>query len=113
MERDEQQLDRLFAAYRRACLAPEPSSAFMPEIWAKIDSRRSARLALERWTRRFVVAAVTACLAMVFYMALPRRGEFPASTTSYVDALSDTEPFETLAYSEMVPVEPLKAEEAR
>jgi len=113
MDRDEQQLDRLFAAYRRACPTPEPSSAFMPEVWAKIDVRRSARQALERWTKRFVTAAVAACLVMIFYMALPRQGELPASTTSYVDALSDTEPFETLAYSEMVTVEPLKAEEAR
>lgn len=113
MDRDEQQLDRVFAAYRRACPTPEPSSAFMPEVWAKIDARRSARLALQRWTRGFVTAAVAACLAMVLYMALPQRSEPPAGTTSYVDALSATEPFETLAYSEMVNIEPPAAEEVR
>ena len=62
MSDEERQLDELFTAYRRACPAPEPSPRFLPDIWNKIEARRSMTLSLRRWTGAFVTAAAL-CLA--------------------------------------------------
>ena len=37
---EEERLDALFRAFRE-CPAPEPSANFMPNLWARIDSRQS------------------------------------------------------------------------
>ena len=105
MERDEERLDRLFAAYKEACPAPEASANFMPAVWAKIDARRGFSLALRRWTGAFVTAAAALCLAMVVYMASPGAADAPYYSSTYDEALSESGSFETLAYSEMVEFE--------
>jgi hypothetical protein len=113
MERDEQQLDRLFAAYRDACPAPEVSADFMPELWRQIDARRGFQLALRRWTRGVVAAATAVCLAMVLYMAAPWDSDRTVYSTTYLDTLEQPEEFETLAYTEMVDVEFIEASGAQ
>lgn len=41
-------LEQLFAAYREALPDPEPSSAFTPGVWSKIETRRSPLRLLRR-----------------------------------------------------------------
>ena len=101
MSDEERQLDELFTAYRRACAAPEPSPRFLPDIWNKIEARRSMTLSLRRWTGAFVTAAAL-CLAVAAYRARPLPAESPVYTTTYVDTLEGNQSFETLAYAELV-----------
>jgi hypothetical protein len=102
MERDEQQLDRIFADYKTACPSPEISAGFMPGLWRRIDTKRGFYVALRRWTRAIVTAVAAACIAMLAYMAGPDEEYSPVFTTTYVDTLDQTETFETLAYSDVV-----------
>jgi hypothetical protein len=101
MERDEQQLDRLFAAYRDTCPVPDASANFMPEMWVKIDARRGFSIALRRWTGALVTAAAVLCLTMVVYMATTTTIDSYAYSSTYIDTLDQPEAFETIAYSEM------------
>lgn len=105
IERDEQQLDRLFAAYRKACPAPETSASFMPGIWSRIDARRSVTVTIRRWTSAFVTAATALSIAMVVYMSAPRQADVPDLSATYVDTLQQPANFETLAYAEFVSLE--------
>ncbi len=41
VQNEDGQLDELFQQYRWACPEVEPSAHFMPELWGKIDARRS------------------------------------------------------------------------
>ncbi len=109
MNRDEQQLSRLFAAYRDACPPPELGTNFMPGLWRRIDAKRGFNRALRRWTRAIVTGVAAASLAMLAYMATPGESSSPIYTTSYVDTLDQGEEFETLAYSELVSFEVVSA----
>jgi hypothetical protein len=95
-EDDEVELDRLFAAYREAVPAPEPGPAFMPGVWAKIDSRRRYAKMLRRLTGLFVASAAALSLMMAIYIARPP--ESPADLTTYVDTLDEDEIYYTVAY---------------
>ncbi len=106
MDRDDRQLDELFAAYKGACPAPDLSAEFMPGLWDRIDASRSFTVALRRWAGAFVAAAAVVCIAMVFYFAAYQPVVSPVYTTTYVDTLGNGEPFETLAYAEVVSYEP-------
>ena len=92
----DEQLDRLFRAYREACPTPEPSPNFMPQLWHKIESRQTLGLSLRRFAGAFVTAAVAASLALGVYMAMPRTAT-PNSTyyTSYVEALAAANTIDT------------------
>ncbi|HFB98900.1 MAG TPA: hypothetical protein ENJ62_07150 [Bryobacterales bacterium] len=98
-------LDRLFAAYREACPAPEPGPDFMPGVWRKIDARRRLTLLIPRWAAGFVAAAAALCILMGGYLLLPRPAESPVYTTTYLDTLEDSPALETLAYMEVVSFE--------
>ena len=60
----DQQLDRLFAAYREALPDPEPSAAFMPGLWTAIEAQRTFRARFRKLSRVFVTAAGALWLAM-------------------------------------------------
>lgn len=83
----EGQLDRLFAAYREACPDPEPSAAFMPRLWQRIEAEQS-------WTRefrRFTEVLVTAAAALSLLMGIFLGGrESPVSfyTNTYIEVLA-------------------------
>jgi len=97
-----ERLDTLFRAYKDACVAPEPSANFMPQLWQRIESRQTFSFFFKRVARGFVTAAVAATLAMALYLSMPRSvGSY---TSSYVEVLaashgSDTpDLFETAGY---------------
>ena len=100
MTKTDEHLDKLFAAYREACPDPEPSGSFMPEIWNKIEARRRFTINLKRWTSAFVTAAAALCIAMTIFM--PQPAQTPVFETTYIDTLGANEPYETMAYAELV-----------
>ena len=86
---DDQNLDALFVAYRAACGNPEPSANFMPELWARIESRQTFTVFFRRMANAFTTAAVTLSLALGIYMAVPGLTGQNASSPSYVEALAE------------------------
>jgi hypothetical protein len=84
---DDHKLDVLFQAYREACVAPEASANFMPNLWAKIESRQSFTLSFQRMAKALTTAAVALSLMLGAYMAVPRSK--PAVYQTYVDVLAE------------------------
>jgi hypothetical protein len=84
---EEERLDALFRAYRE-CPTPEPSANFMPELWAKIESRQTFTFSFRRVANAFVTAALALSVALGVYMSLPRSNQAYYSQT-YVEALAE------------------------
>ncbi len=62
----DQELDRLLAAYREACEAPEPSAEFMPRLWARIEaSEQGWTERLWKWANGLAAAAAVASVLLV------------------------------------------------
>jgi hypothetical protein len=71
---NEVRLDLLFQSYRAATEYDGPGPHFMPELWKRIDSRRSNSLLMERVARIFATGAVAlAVLAGVVVSFAPQR----------------------------------------
>jgi hypothetical protein len=89
----EERLDALFRAYRDACSPPEPSVNFMPDLWAKIESRQRYTFSFRRMANAMATAALALSLALSVYMALPRaHNNLPSS---YIEALAEANPLDT------------------
>ena len=86
-------LDALFRAYHSACPVPEASANFMPELWARIESRQMFTFSLRRMANAFVTAAVALSIALGVYMSLPHAN--PNSPQSYIEALAEARPLDT------------------
>jgi len=87
-QRLERDLDALFAAYREACVAPEPGPDFMPRLWQQIEARRSVSYVFGRWTQAFVTAAAALCLLLGLLQAtLTSQSSF--YTRTYLDVLQE------------------------
>jgi hypothetical protein len=85
---DDQKLDALFQAYRDACVAPETSANFMPNLWARIESRQRFTFSFSRMANALTTAAVALSIALGVYMAIPRPTPGLEAQT-YVEALAD------------------------
>ncbi len=72
----EARLSELFAAYRAANPDPEPSLAFTPGLWQKIDARRSFAYSLKRLAQGLITAAAAVCLLMGFYLSRPEPSPY-------------------------------------
>jgi hypothetical protein len=83
--REGQDLNALFRAYREACIAPEPSVNFMPQLWQKIETRQTFSFFFGRVARGFVTAAIAASLGMAVYLASPSPSLY---NNTYVDVLA-------------------------
>ena len=100
----ERQLDALFAAYREACPAPEPSPNFMPRLWEQIEARRSVSYTFGRLTKLFVSAAAAICILLGLLQAyLPSQPNF--YTQTYFEVLDQEIPTENSQYVEAMWVE--------
>jgi hypothetical protein len=86
---DDQELDALFRAYHDACAAPEASANFMPNLWARIESRQRFTFSFRRMANALATAAVALSIALGIYMSFPRSGSNDYSQT-YVEALADS-----------------------
>jgi len=84
---DDERLDALFRAYREACVAPETSANFMPNLWARIESRQRFTFSFSRMANALATAGVALSIALGVYMAIPRS--IPGQDTTYVEALAE------------------------
>jgi len=85
---DDQKLDALFQAYREACGSPEASANFMPNLWARIESRQTFVFSFSRMANALATAAVALSIALGIYMAIP-HSKPSYYTQTYVEALAD------------------------
>ncbi len=100
MERLDQELNSLFAAYREAVPDPEASPDFMPRLWGRIESKRSFIYRLRKMTQLAVAAAAVACLLSGILFTPLTKHEAPLGGT-YVDILADAHPEDVLAATGM------------
>lgn len=98
MSRSDEHLNDVFARYREALPDPEPSPEFMPELWRKIDARRSTRFQLLHLSRIFLSGAAALWLLMVAVLFLPGNNVQPKHH-SYVDALAASNESNSWAYA--------------
>jgi hypothetical protein len=85
---DDQQLDALFRAYHDACEVPEASANFMPNLWARIESRQRFTFSFRRVANALTTAAVALSLLLGVYMSIQRSSSVEYNQT-YVEALAD------------------------
>ncbi len=90
---DEEKLDALFRAYRDACPTPEASANFMPNLWAKIESRQKYTFSFRRMASALATAAVALSIALTAYMAIPNSN--PSYPQSYLEALAEANSLDT------------------
>jgi len=90
---NEERLDALFRAYHAACPIPEASANFMPELWRKIESRKTVTFSFRRMASAFVTAAVALSIALGVYTYMPHTN--PYSPQTYVEALAEANPPDT------------------
>jgi hypothetical protein len=96
MERLDQELNSLFAEYRRAIPDPEGGANFMPRLWGKIEAKRSFVYRLKRMSQLAAATALAVCLlSSILVTPLTQRETQTAGT--YVDMLAEAHADETLA----------------
>jgi hypothetical protein len=96
----ESELDALFAAYREACAAPEPSPDFMPRLWERIEARRSVSYSFTRLTQAFVTAAAAICLLLTI-LQTTLKTQPVVLTQSYAETLAQDAVESSPAYTEI------------
>ncbi len=92
--REDDQLDRLFRAYRDACPTPEPSVNFMPQLWARIEARQNFGFSFRRMANALVTAAVAATICLGVYTTI-RRSDTVLYSESYVETLAAASTIDT------------------
>jgi hypothetical protein len=90
---DEARLDALFQAFRE-CPAPEPGVNFMPDLWARIESRKRVTFSFRRMASAFVTAAVALSVALGVYMSVTRSNQSYFAQT-YIEALTEANSLDT------------------
>lgn len=109
----DRELDRLFADYRAACPEVELGPNFMPEIWRRIEARRSFWPAFEHLARVAVAVCMFACL---IFGLLDFTGVHRSSTISdqsYAEALAADQSSEATFYAEALHPATASSEGAR
>ena len=86
---DDQELDALFRVYHDACVAPDAGANFMPNLWARIESRQRSTFSFRHMANALTTAAVAASLALGIYMSIPRSSGIDYNQP-YVQALAET-----------------------
>jgi hypothetical protein len=92
-------LEKLFSDYRDSLPDPEPSAAFTPGVWQRIEARRSPLRFLRRMAEAFVAVAALVTLLIGTFL-IPRLQNAPVYSATYVDVLAADHNNETLDYSE-------------
>ena len=87
--RSEAELDDLWRRYRQAFGEPDGSPLFMPNLWLRIEARRSRFRAFERGARFLAVAAASLALILGGLVAVEGvRQTRQWHAESYVEVLS-------------------------
>jgi hypothetical protein len=105
MNNGDLELNKLFQAYRLSCPDVEPSSDFMPRIWAKIENTRSFPFVFQRFARTLVTVSAGTCLLLAALNMVAHRASEPAqgAYASYTDVLAADTVVERTYYSDAVP----------
>jgi hypothetical protein len=105
MNNGDLELNDLFRAYRLSCPDVEPSSDFMPRIWAKIENTRSFPFVFQRFARMLVTVSAGTCLLLAALNMMPHRaGEHgQAAYANYTDVLAADTIVERTYYSDATP----------
>jgi len=85
----DEKLDALMAAYRDACPDPESSVAFMPQLWERIEARRTSTAMMFRRLSQVCVLATLALTLLMGVVLIPRFQRMPVYNGTYVDILAD------------------------
>lgn len=103
MDQLNRELDELLASYKSAVPDPEPGANFMPELWRKIEARKSLMLRVRKLTQVFVGAAAAISLLFAMVEVVPRVSHQEVTHENYVDALAAAHPADSLAALGIVP----------
>jgi hypothetical protein len=93
-------LDSLFSAYREAMPDPEPSAAFTPGVWRKIEARRSPVRLLRRMAEAFVALAAVATILIGMFL-MPKLQNSSVYAATYLDVLADEQ--NATQFAELLP----------
>jgi hypothetical protein len=85
-------LDALWAEYREACPDPEPSAGFMPNLWQRIEARRTSTTFVFRRVAQVCVMATLAVTVLLAMVVIPRLQSAPVYSATYVDVLTADHP---------------------
>jgi len=88
MDRMDDKLDALWAEYREACPSPEASADFMPQMWRRIEEKRTATVSVLRRLAQVCVMASVALAVVLGAVVIPHVQPLPVQTT-YADVLAD------------------------
>ncbi|MBS1875172.1 MAG: hypothetical protein JSU00_18305 [Acidobacteria bacterium] len=80
-------LEKLFSEYRESLPDPEPSAAFTPGVWRRIEARRSPIPFLRRTAEAFVALAAVFTLLIGTFL-IPRIQNASVYTANYIDVLA-------------------------
>lgn len=78
----------LFERYKEACGSPAGGANFMPELWAKIDAKRSRTRLFERTARSLVAAAVALSLVLGAFLIIPTSQPSAFNSESFVEHIA-------------------------
>jgi len=90
--RNDGKLDALFAEYRSAFPDPDASANFMPGLWQRIETRRSANVNVFRRLAQICVGATLALTVLMGVVLIPHFEKLPVYSASYVDVLEADHP---------------------
>jgi hypothetical protein len=102
------ELNGLFASYKAALPDVEASANFMPELWRRIEGRRSVILRFKKLTQMFMAAAAAMSIVFIAMLAVPAFSGSEA-IGSYIEVLADAYPTEGLASHGILPREGFEA----
>lgn len=108
---DDSGLDTLLGAYRSACLDLEPTAAFMPVLWQKIEARRSFWFVFQREARAVMTACAALCVVLLVLNFFSGSQNHLAAST-YADALMADHTAEKTYYTEAIRSTPGAAEDS-
>lgn len=88
MDRMDDKLDGLWAEYRAACPDPEVGPTFMPQLWERIEARRTATASVFRRLAQVCVMATVTLTILMSAVLIPRLQREPVYDATYVDVLA-------------------------
>ena len=95
-------LHQLFARYRRDCPEVEASATFIPRMWERIEAQRGWMWKLRGYSRGLVTVAATVCMMLAAFEFSSLGDVNPLYTKTYLEALDDDNPPETLTYVDVI-----------
>lgn len=84
----ENRLPEVFHQYKEAWGSPEAGVNFMPELWARIEAKRSRTRVFERAARSLVGFAVALSLVLGAFLSLQGRQPSAFYSESFVEEIA-------------------------